>query len=116
MRKLVNKATLSILNKFERETSGKRVVRAEKGFNLFILNEDMDDIIRIINSLEDSRVLIDGITETVKNEIKKQEGGFLDAVSAPLAASLVQPVISSVVKGITRRGAMRRGRGYDKNV
>ena len=38
------------------------------GFTLFISNEDMDDIIRTINSLEDSRVLIDGMTEIVKYE------------------------------------------------
>ena len=63
------------------------------------LNEDMNDIIKIIKSLEDSNVLIDGITEKVKNEIKKQDG-FLPALLALLAASLAQPVISSVVKGI----------------
>ena len=35
---------------------------------------------------------------------------------APLAASLVQPVISSVVKGISGRGVKRAGRGYmDEN-
>ena len=34
-------------------------------------------------------------------EIKKQEGGFLGALLAPLAASLVQPIVSSVVKGIS---------------
>ena len=33
----------------------------------------MNDIIKIIKSLEDSGVLIDGVTETVKHEIKKQE-------------------------------------------
>ena len=49
----------------------------------------------------DSCVLIDGVTETVKHEIKKQEGGFLGPLLAPLADSLVQPVISSVVKGIS---------------
>ena len=37
----------------------------------------MNDIAKIIKSLEDSGVLIDGVTETVKYEIKKQEGGFL---------------------------------------
>ena len=42
--------------------------------------------------------LIDGVTENLKNEIKKQGGGFFGAFSAPLAASLVQPVVSSVVK------------------
>ena len=50
-------------------------------------------IIKIIKSLEDSNVLIDGITETVKDEIKRQEGGFLPALLPPLAALLVQPVI-----------------------
>ena len=47
----------------------------------------MNDIIKIIKSLEDSGVLIDGVTETVKDEIKKQQGGFLGALLAPLAAS-----------------------------
>ena len=61
----------------------------------------MNDIIKIIKSLEDSGVLVDGVTETVKDEIKKQEGGFLGALLAPLAVSLV---ISSVVKGASGRG------------
>ena len=76
----------------------------------------MNDIINIIESLEDSGVLIDGVTKTVKYETKKQEGGLLGALLAPLAASLVQPVISSVVKGINGRGVKRAGRGYmDEN-
>ena len=37
---LANKATLSILDNFERKISGKRAVRVGKGFTLFILNED----------------------------------------------------------------------------
>ena len=57
----------------------------------------MDDITKIIKSIKDSDVLIDGNTETVKHEIKKQEGGFLGAVLAPLAASMEQTVISSMV-------------------
>ena len=59
----------------------------------------MNDIIKTIKSLEDSEALIDGVTETVKHEIKKQESGFLGALLPPLAAQLVQPVIFSVVKG-----------------
>ena len=54
----------------------------------------MNVIIKIIKSLEDSGVLINGVTETVKHEIKKQEGGILGALLASLATSLVQPVIS----------------------
>ena len=57
-------------------------------------------------------VLIEGVTETVKDKIKKQEGGFLAVLLAPSAASLVQQVISSVVKGISGRGSRRVGRGY----
>ena len=72
----------------------------------------MNDIIKILKLLEDSDVLIHGVTETVKHEIKKQEAGFLGALLAPLAASLVQPVISSVVKGISGRGVRRTGREY----
>ena len=70
----------------------------------------MNDIIKIIKSLQDSRPLIDGVTETVKQETKKQEGRFLVASLALLAASLVRTVISSVVKGITGRGVRRAGR------
>ena len=43
----------------------------------------------IIKLLEDSVVLIDGVTETVKHQIKKQEGGFLGALLAPSAALIV---------------------------
>ena len=49
----------------------KGAVRVEKGFTLFISNENINDIIEILNSLKDSGVLIDEVTETVKHEIKK---------------------------------------------
>ena len=87
-------------------------MRAGKGFTLFISNEDMNDLIKIIKSLQDSGVLIDGVTEAVKHEIKKQEHGFLGALLTPLAALLVEPVILSVVKCISGRGVRRAGRGY----
>ena len=45
-------------------------------------------------------------------KLKKQEGRFLGALLAPLAASLLQKVISSVVKGISGWGVERAGRGY----
>ena len=48
-----------------------------KEFTLVISKEDMDDIIKIIISLEKTSVLIDGVTETVKHEIKRQEDEFL---------------------------------------
>ena len=109
---LVSNLASNTINKFERKISGKGAVRSRKGFALFISNEDMNYIIKIIKLLEDSNVLIDGITETIKHEIKKAEGGFLPALLTPLAASLVQPVISSVVKGKSGRGVKRVGRRH----
>ena len=64
---------LSAINKFDRKISGKGAVRAGKGFTLFISNEDMNDTIKIIKSLEDSGALIDGVTETVKDETKNKK-------------------------------------------
>ena len=58
----------------------------------------MNDIIKIIKLLEDPCALIDGITETAKREAKKQEGRFLGALLASLAASLFQPVIFFISK------------------
>ena len=57
--------TSNEINKFDRK-------RIEKEFTLLISNEDVNEIIKIIKSLEDSTVLIDGLTESVKNEIKKK--------------------------------------------
>ena len=69
-----------------------------------------------MKSLENSGVLIDGVTEIVKHQIKKEEGRFLGALLVPLAVSLVPPVISSVVKSISERGVRRAGRGYMNKI
>ena len=50
-----------------------------KVFTLFISNGDMNDIIKIIKSLKDSVILIDGVTETVKHKIK-HKGVFIGAL------------------------------------
>ena len=50
--KLATKTTSSVLDKLERKISGKGAVRAEKGFTLFISNEDVDDIFKIVESLK----------------------------------------------------------------
>ena len=72
---LVSSIASNAINKFGRKISGKRAVRAGQGFTLSIFNEDMNDIIKIIRSLENLVLLIVCVTETVKHESKKQEGG-----------------------------------------
>ena len=75
--KLPSKVTSSVLNNFEREVNGQEAVKAEKGFNLFISNEDMDGFMRIVKLLDDSGLFIDVATGTVKHEIKKKKVDFL---------------------------------------
>ena len=81
----------------------------------------MNDIIKIVESLERSGLLIHGATETVKREIKEQDSRFLGAMMAPMAASLiarkasslVKPVASSRINAISRKGVMRAGKGQE---
>ena len=75
---LVSNLISNAINNFERKVSGKGAVRARRGFILLILNENMDDIIKIIKSLEDSRVLIHAFTESVKNEGKNKKEDFFE--------------------------------------
>ena len=67
--KLATKATSHILDKFERKLNGSWAIRI--CFTSFILNENMDDIIKIAQSLENSGLLTDGATETVKHKMKE---------------------------------------------
>ena len=44
---------------------------------LIISNEKMNVIMKILQALEDSNILLKGVTKSVKNETKEQKGGFL---------------------------------------
>ena len=72
---------------------------------LMISNDDMQDLLKIVKSLEDSGILLDGITETVKNEVKDQKGGFLSMLLDTLGASLLGDL------KIPGRGVIRAGEG-----
>ena len=56
---------------------------------LIISNSEINDIIKIVKSLEDSDLLLKGVTETVQNEVKEQKGGFLNMLLGTLGASLL---------------------------
>ena len=55
--------------------------------NLIISNDEMEDIIKIVKSLEDSGLLLKGVSETVQNDAKEQKGGFLSMLLGTLGAS-----------------------------
>ena len=54
-----------------------------------ISNEEMNDIMKIVQALEDSNILLKGVTKTIKNETKKLNGGFLSLLPGTLAASFL---------------------------
>ena len=67
---------------------------------LIILNEEINDIMKIVQALEDSNILLKGVTKTIKNETKKQKGGFLSMLLGNLGPSLLGNLLTG--KGIVR--------------
>ena len=55
---------------------------------LIISNEEMSDIMKIVQALQDFNILLKGVTKTIKNETKEQKGGFLSIFLGTLGASL----------------------------
>ena len=66
----------------------------------------MDDILKIVKSLEDSGVLLKGVSETIQHEVKEQRGGFLSMLSGTLGASLLGDILS---KGLSGKVVIRAG-------
>ena len=71
---------------------------------VIISNDEIHDFIKIVKSLEDSRLLLKGVTKTVQNEVKEQKKGFIT-----LGASLLGNLLTG--KGIYRAG---KGKGINR--
>ena len=56
---------------------------------LIIEQEDLNDIMKITEGLENSGILLKGVTKTIENETKEQRGGFLGMLLGTLGASLL---------------------------
>ena len=65
-----------------------------------ISNEEMEDIMKIVKSLEDSGLLIKGVSETIQNEAKKQKGRFLSMLLGFLGANVLGNLLTG--KGTIR--------------
>ena len=72
------------------------------GVKLIIEEEDMNDIMKIIEALENSCILLKGVNKTIENETKEQRGGFLCMLLGTLGASLLGNLLTG--KGIMRAG------------
>ena len=62
---------------------------------LIMPNNEMGDIIKIVKSLEDSGLLLKGVTETVQNEVKEQNRGFFSILLGTLGANLLGNLLTT---------------------
>ena len=85
---------------------GSRIFKKSDGLGtatLLISNKEINNIIKIVQTLEDSNIALKGVTETIENETKKQKGGLLSMLLGTLGASLLQIFLSG--KWIVRAGS-----------
>ena len=73
------------------------------GIKLIIEQEDINDIMKIIEALENSGILLKGVTKTIENETKEQRGGFLSMLLGTLGGSLLGNLLTGG-KGIVHAG------------
>ena len=78
------------------------------GVKLIIEEEDMKDIMKIIEALENSVILLKGVSKTIENETKEQREGFLSMLLGTLEASLLGNLLTG------GKGTVRAGEGSKK--
>ena len=90
----------------------KKKIHGSGATTLIILNEEMNDIMKIVQSLEDSNILLKGVTKTIEKESKEQKGRFLSMLLGTLGTSLLGNLLSG--KGIVKAGyghPSKKGKG-----
>ena len=88
----------------------KKKMIGSEATTLIISKDEMNDIIKIVKSLEDSGVILKGVTETIQHEAKKQRGGFLSMLLGTLGASLLGNLLTG------GKGVIRAGEGIKKKL
>ena len=103
-------AAMSVIERsIQKKIHGSGVTKGA-GVKLIIEQGDMKDIMKIIKALENSGILLKGVTKAIKNETKEQKGGFLIMLLGTLGASLLGNLLSGG-KGIMRAGEGSRTKG-----
>ena len=75
-----------------------------KRTTLIISDEEMNGVMKIVKSLEESGLSINGVSETIQNELKEQKDGFISMLLGALSASLLGNIL-------TGKGTIRAGEG-----
>ena len=78
---------------------------------LVISNEEMNDIMKIVQALKDSNILLKGVRKTIKNETKEQKEGFSSMLLCTLGASLLGDLLTKKLSG---KGTVRTREGIKK--
>ena len=78
---------------------------------LIISNEEINDIIKIVKSLEESGLLIKGVSKTMKNKAEEQKGGFLSMLLGTLGANLLGNLLAGKGTIRARESVIRAGEG-----
>ena len=78
----------------------KKILGSGHNTTLIISNDEIEDILKIVKSLENSAILLEGVSETIENEAKEQNGGFLSMLLGTLGVSLLGDMLLG--KGIVR--------------
>ena len=89
--------------------SGTRLLHLASSTKLIISSEEMNDIMKIIKSLEEPGLLIKCVSETIKNYVKEQKGRFLGMLLGTLGASLLKNLL-------TGKGAITTSQGHEANM
>ena len=87
----------------------KKIIGSGRSTTLIISNNEIEDIIKIVKSLEDFSFLLKGVTEAVQNVVKEQKEGFLSMILGTLGSSLLGNLLTG--KGINRAG---KGKGINR--
>ena len=85
----------------------KKILGSGNHTTLIISNDHLNDLLEVIKSLEKNGILLDGITEIVKNEVKEQKGSFLGMLLGTLGVSLLGNMLAG-------RDVIRAGNGSEK--
>ena len=93
----------------------KKILGSGHDTILIISNDEMKDTLKTVTSPKDSRLLLEGVCETIKNEAKEQKGGFLSMLLGTLGTSLLGNMLAG--KGVirARQGTARVGYGSKKS-
>ena len=96
----------------------KKVLGSGNHTTLIISNDDLNNLLQVTKSLENSGILLDAITESVKKEVKEKKDGFLSMLLGTLGASLLGDLLTKHLsgKGVIRAGEATIRAGYGSKI